>query len=351
MFLIVVRLLTMFLCSYGGYEVAALLNRKYISGNQWQALSMAVGIILGLLIGYVVGGVGGRALIRLITYLEEAIVSLSAQEVLFGLLGLFCGFLVALLPSFIFLRFSYPGYIISVFLFCLFGFLGARIGVKKRQGLARILKMSPGESGIPEASLPNYILDTSVIVDGRIVDVAKSGFLEGKLIAPRFILSELQAVADSSDSLKRNRGRRGLEVLNILKRLEEVTLEVSDQDFPEAHSVDGKLIRMGRALDWPVITTDYNLSKIAEIQGVRVLNINELANVLKPVALPGESLTVKIIRGGTEPGQGVGYLDDGTMVVVEKGKKLVGEEKTVVVTSVLQTPAGKMIFTELGEES
>jgi len=170
------------------------------------------------------------------------------------------------------------------------------------------------------------------------------------MVVPRFVLTELQAIADSGDTLKRSRGRRGLDILNALQRQENVRLEITDEDFPDLMGVDAKLTALSKLTNMSLVTNDYNLNKIAEIQGVKILNINELVSALKPVVLPGEEMHVKVIREGKEPGQGVAYLDDGTMVVIEHGKKKVGSEVTVVATSVLQTPAGKMIFTELKEE-
>ncbi|MFW6180376.1 MAG: PIN/TRAM domain-containing protein [Spirochaetota bacterium] len=188
------------------------------------------------------------------------------------------------------------------------------------------------------------VLDTSVIIDGRIADVVETGFIEGVLVVPKFVLDELQQIADSSDSIKRSRGRRGLDVLNRLKKDKNTLVRITDQDFPEIPDVDSKLVKLGKELGGKVVTNDFNLFKVAEIQGVTVLNINQLANSLKPVVLPGEKMKIVVIKEGKDPGQGIGYLDDGTMVVVDSGKKYVGEEIQVSVTSVLQTPAGRMIF-------
>ena len=188
------------------------------------------------------------------------------------------------------------------------------------------------------------ILDTSVIIDGRIADIIDTRFIEGVLVVPKFVLDELQQIADSSDSVKRARGRRGLDVLNRLRKDRETLLRITDQDFPETNEVDSKLLKLAKAIDAKIVTNDFNLFKIAEIQGIPVLNINLLANSLKPVVLPGEKMKIVIIKEGKDPGQGIGYLDDGTMVVVDSGKRYVGEEAFVSVTSVLQTPAGRMIF-------
>jgi len=191
------------------------------------------------------------------------------------------------------------------------------------------------------------ILDTSVIIDGRIADICEAGFIEGTLVTPQFILNELQHIADSSDPLKRARGRRGLDILNKLRKTPQVRIEVMDIDFPKIREVDSKLIAMARELGADVLTNDFNLNKIAQIQGVNVLNINQLANAVKPIVLPGESMEVTITRPGKERGQGVAYLDDGTMVVVDQGENLMNQTVNVVVTSILQTPAGRMIFAQI----
>jgi len=188
------------------------------------------------------------------------------------------------------------------------------------------------------------ILDTSVIIDGRIADVCETGFVEGTLVAPQFVLRELQQVADSTDSLKRNRGRRGLDILQKIQKMGTVHVQIVETDFPEIREVDLKLIELARKMNGKIVTNDFNLNKVSQLRGVQVLNINELANSLKPVVLPGEIMRVFILKEGKEPGQGVGYLDDGTMVVVDQGKKALGRTIEVTVTSVLQTTAGKMIF-------
>jgi uncharacterized protein YacL len=190
----------------------------------------------------------------------------------------------------------------------------------------------------------NKVLDTSVIIDGRIADICETGFLEGTLVVPQFVLRELQQVADSSDSLKRNRGRRGLDILQKIQKMVGVDVQIVETDFPEVREVDLKLIELARRISGKIVTNDFNLNKVAQLRGVAVLNINELANSLKPVVLPGEVLRVFVIKEGKEQGQGVAYLDDGTMVVVDQGKKALGRTIEVTVTSVLQTTAGKMIF-------
>src|SRR6185295_4038652 len=188
------------------------------------------------------------------------------------------------------------------------------------------------------------ILDTSVIIDGRIADVCETGFVDGTLVIPQFVLKELQLVADSPDSLKRNRGRRGLDILQRIQKMSGVEVSISDMDFPDIREVDLKLIELARALHGKIVTNDFNLNKVAQLRGVDVLNVNELANSLKPVVLPGEVMKVFILKEGKEYNQGVAYLDDGTMVVVDNARRMIGKTIDIVVTSVLQTTAGKMIF-------
>jgi uncharacterized protein YacL len=191
------------------------------------------------------------------------------------------------------------------------------------------------------------VLDTSVIIDGRIADICKLGFIEGSLVIPRFVLAELQNIADSPEPLRRTRGRRGLDILNEIQKQVSINVRISEVDFPDIAEVDSKLVRLAKDIRGKIITNDFNLNKVAQFQGIEVLNINDLANALKPIVLPNEDFIIKIIKEGKEQGQGVGYLDDGTMVVVENGARLIGKEVKVTVTSVLQTSAGQMIFTKV----
>jgi len=237
---------------------------------------------------------------------------------------------------------------VSFVLMSLFGYGGLLLGVSKGKDISitDIFRFFRGQS--IEENLK--ILDTSVIIDGRIVDVCESGFLEGGFILPQFILQELQYIADSPDSIKRARGRRGLDVLHKIQKMSQITVRIVDEDFPKIKEVDTKLVALAKLMNAKVITNDFNLNKIAELQGVSVLNINELANSLKPVVLPGESMKVFILKEGKEYNQGVAYLDDGTMVVIENARKLIGKNADVTVTSVLQTTAGRMIFSKTKEE-
>jgi uncharacterized protein YacL len=228
------------------------------------------------------------------------------------------------------------------FLLIVLPYLGLVLGAKNGEWLepARLI-------GLFRATGPQRrykILDTSVIIDGRIADVCDTGFIDGTLVVPQFVLKELQLVADSSDSLKRNRGRRGLDILQKIQKMSGVETIISDLDFPEVREVDLKLIELARSLQGKIVTNDFNLNKVAQLRGVDVLNINELANALKPVVLPGEIMKVFILKEGKEYNQGVAYLDDGTMVVVDNARKMISKTIDIVVTSVLQTTAGKMIF-------
>jgi uncharacterized protein YacL len=226
-------------------------------------------------------------------------------------------------------------------------YMGIVIGGRKGEWFepARIIAAFKDSSRLHQYK----VLDTSVIIDGRIADICETGFLEGTLVVPQFVLRELQQVADSSDSLKRNRGRRGLDILQKVQKMSNVQVQIVETDFPEIREVDLKLIELARRMNGKIVTNDFNLNKVAQLRGVAVLNINELANSLKPVVLPGEVLRVFIIKEGKEAGQGVAYLDDGTMVVVDQAKKAMGRTIEVTVTSVLQTTAGKMIFCRWAE--
>lgn len=232
--------------------------------------------------------------------------------------------------------------------------MAGSVGVKNKEDLLGVFPFSrlgkDKNAPMLQSDCSNKILDTSVIIDGRIADICKSGFIDGTLIIPGFVLEELRHIADSSDLLKRNRGRRGLDILNKIDKELAVKVQITEEDFPDVDEVDSKLVRLAQHINGQIITNDFNLNKVAQLQGVKVLNINDLANAVKPVVLPGEEMVVQVIKEGKELGQGVGYLDDGTMIVIENGKRLMGETVKVMVTSVLQTSAGRMIFAKPKEE-
>ena len=314
------------------------------------ALFTISGYLLGLRYGYMEYGVALGALLGIITVYSDLILrKVDFGTLIGGLVGLASGLLFATLvfiPIKALVRDDMEA--ASFALKGIFGYGGLLIGLRRGKGitLRGVFNMLRGKGF--EENLK--ILDTSVIIDGRIADICEAGFLEGVFVVPQFILQELQYIADSQDSIKRARGRRGLDVLHKIQKMANITVKIVEEDFPKIKEVDAKLVALGQRLNAKVITNDFNLNKVAQLQGVSVLNINELANSLKPVVLPGEIMRVFVLKEGKEYNQGVAYLDDGTMVVVENGRKLMGKNVEVAVTSVLQTTAGRMIFAKAKEE-
>jgi uncharacterized protein YacL len=280
----------------------------------------------------------------LLIYGEIKLQQRSGREILAGVLGLILGLVVALLISWVVLQIPamehYRYYVMASFVLVL-GYLGAVVGIRKRGDIRFSSRRQGGELAAPK------ILDTSVIIDGRIADISESHFIEGRLIVPKFVLDELQQIADSADSQRRNRGRRGLEILRRMQLRRDLQVVVDDYDPGGTEEVDDKLVKLARERHAKIVTNDFNLNKVAEIHGIKALNVNELANALKPVVIPGEEISVRITKRGKEPDQGVGYLNDGTMVVVENGSGLMNRTVTVVITSVLQTAVGRMIFSRV----
>jgi uncharacterized protein YacL len=293
---------------------------------------------------------------RPVRYIRRTLLSVSTQTLASGLTGLVVGLIIAALLTFPLSLLPPPvGKVLPFVAVVLFGYLGIAVFVMRQADLFSIFRVSqgrPGEETSSSAQPPSrtVLLDTSVIIDGRIADIARTGFLVGTLLIPRFVLNELQFIADSSDNLRRQRGRRGIEVISQLQKDTTTPLRISDMDVEGVREVDDKLVVLARQLRCPILTNDYNLNRIAELQGVSVLNVNELANAVKLVFLPGESLEVNVIQEGKESGQGVGYLDDGTMVVVEDGRSYLSKKINVTVTKVLQTAAGRMVFARLERE-
>jgi len=314
------------------------------------ALFAASGYLLGLRYGYMEYGIAVGALLGIITiYSDLLLKKVDFGTLIGGLLGLSSGLLFAALvfiPIKVLVREDMVA--ASFVLKGIFGYGGLLIGLRRGKGitLQGIFRMFRGKGF--EENLK--ILDTSVIIDGRIADICETGFLEGVFVVPQFILQELQYIADSQDSIKRARGRRGLDVLHKIQKMTNITVKIVEEDFPKIKEVDSKLVALGQLLNAKIITNDFNLNKVAQLQGVSVLNINELANSLKPVVLPGETMRVFVLKEGKEYNQGVAYLDDGTMVVVENGRKSMGKNAEVAVTSVLQTTAGRMIFAKTRED-
>ncbi|OLC48452.1 MAG: hypothetical protein AUH80_02755 [Chloroflexi bacterium 13_1_40CM_4_65_16] len=270
--------------------------------------------------------------------------STPLPDLLSGLLGMVIGLVIALLIGF-FVRDLPYGYPLSLVLALLLGAQGASVGLTRRAELSALF-FGGGKSGLDTHRLPAVLLDTSVIIDGRILDIAKTGFVDMPLVILSSVLRELQQVADSADVTRRRRGRRGLEVLTDMQKDPAINLQVTEDETPPDGEIDAHLVRTAKRKSWAIMTNDFNLNRIARLEGVAVLNLNELAQAMRPVAIPGEEILVTVAREGKEPGQGVGSLDDGTMVVVQNGRRLLNQTITAVVTSVIQTSAGRMIFAE-----
>jgi len=304
-----------------------------------------------------VGALGGLVLTPYVTVrpflaLRKRIRQAPVQQLLAAVLGLIIGLIIAALSSFPLSLLPPPfSQILPFVAAVLFGYLGIMVMITRQHDITSIIRgqwPARGESGEAAASRHGpVLLDTSVIIDGRIADISQTGFIEGEMLVPRFVLTELQHIADSSDTLRRNRGRRGLEMLHRLQNESVTPVRVTDMDIEGVHEVDDKLVLLAKRLHCAIVTNDYNLNRVAELQGVRVLNINELANAVKALFIPGERISVKIVQEGKEIGQGVAYLDDGTMVVIEDGKPYLHQDMEVVVTKVLQTAAGRMLFARL----
>ena len=296
-------------------------------------------------------GAGGAVLGACIILFEIRLEQISLKRLIGAAFGSILGILGSFLMSLILSKVAPDGAssrFLHLLLLLWMAYLGLIVGAKKGDLLN--LSALGGIFGGEKSSKKSYkILDTSVIIDGRIADIAETGFLDGVLVIPQFVLRELQLVADSADSMKRNRGRRGLDILQRIQKMANLNVQIVEDDFPAVREVDMKLIELAKVYDCKVITNDFNLNKVAQLHGVEVLNINELANTLKPIVLPGETMRVFILKEGKEYNQGVAYLDDGTMVVVDNAKKVISKTIDITVTSVLQTTAGKMIFGKFDE--
>ena len=305
------------------------------------------GIFIGIIYFILFSDVAADAIMKQVGIAEGKLVKMEIKELITGVSGIVIGLIIANLIGVALNGYGIVGTGITVILNITLGVLGYRVATRKRDELEMPMFSKSAQTKV-SAGRPK-ILDTSVIIDGRILDLLHTGFIEGKIVIPTFVLDELRHIADSSDSLKRNRGRRGLDILNEIQKQLDVPVIIKEFNTKEKIEVDSKLLKMAEKMDAYVVTNDYNLNKVAEVQGVRVLNINELANAVKPMLIPGEEMTVTIIKAGKENGQGIAYLNDGTMIGIEGGSERIGETLQVVVTSVLQTSAGRMIFTKIKE--
>ncbi len=337
-----IRLAGMLVLAIGGIYLGAYLSRLANGPAQvWVSVFAMVGALMGLVITPFLTT-------RPVRLLRARVRQTSLQTLLAAMIGLVVGLVVAALIAFPMSLLPAPfGSILPFVGALVFGYLGAAAFVLRQNDVFGMVRARgvPAEAagGSPDGGR-SVLLDTSVIIDGRIADVARTGFLPGAMVVPSFVLNELQHIADSGDGLRRQRGRRGLDILNRLQKDNALAFRISDLDVEGVRNVDDKLVILARQLRAPILTNDYNLNRVAELQGVTVLNINELANAVKAIYIPGESLEVRVIQEGKEAGQGVGYLDDGTMVVVEDGRGFIDRTVPVKVTKVLQTAAGRMIF-------
>ena len=312
--------------------------------------AMLVGGIFGAIIGSFISPYLIKSLFMFTSTVEKSLSAMSTQDLIAGTLGLFLGLIIANLVGLAFGSVPYIGPYVSVALSIILGYLGMHLVVSKKSELAGWLHLHAEGSFDKKKNKDHHtgkLLDTNVIIDGRVADIYRSGFLEGPIIVPVFVLEELQKIADSSDILKRNRGRRGLDILNHMRKNSKDDVIIVTNDFEDISEVDSKLVKLAREKNYKIVTNDYNLNKVAELQGVAVLNINDLAIAVKPAVIPGEQIFVQLVKSGKEEGQGVAYLEDGTMIVVENGSQCIGKEVPVIITSVLQTSAGKMIFVKL----
>lgn len=326
--------------AFGGYSVAQLADWPSQTGFSQESVIILF-IILGSSMGYLLGGILGREATLQFRRLEQQISEFQPAELVFGALGLIVGLVIAYFISDP-LRLMKPTWLAFLSIVGVYGFFGysaTRLFLLRRHEVAKQVLSATGQHS-PERQ---KFLDTSAVIDGRFEAIVESGFLEGSLRVPRFVLTELQTLADSADDLKRARGRRGLDALTTLSAREDV-VTVVDADYPDVPTVDAKMIRLAQSSGGAIVTADHNLTQVARVEGVDVLNLNELAEAVRPVYLPGDRFVLGVAKPGKEPDQGVGYLGDGTMVVVADGRDAVGQEIEVEVTSVLQTSAGRMIF-------
>ena len=371
--------ITLFMAIAGGalLNLAAPLLTSFISTEilkadmGWFKLTFAglvcilLGAVIGGIVGFILSSYFIRQLKRFSAWVEVQLNKMPIHDVIAGVVGLFLGLIIANLLGYAFSKIPVVGEYIPVIFSIVFGYLGITLTIRKRkdltgmfdfiQKLTKAMSKNPEQAAAAKGKQPaapaeakpqqQYkLLDTSVIIDGRIADICDTGFIEGTLLIPVFVLEELQHIADSSDALKRTRGRRGLDILQRIRQGKRCKVEVTNVDFDDITEVDSKLVRLGQQVGGKIITNDFNLNKVAQLRGVEVLNINELANAVKPVVIPGEAMEVTVVKSGKEQGQGVAYLDDGTMIVIEGGQRFMNETIAVEVTSALQTAAGRMIF-------
>lgn len=341
LFLLISQIFKVF--SFSDVNLPSFLN-SLESGVVINAFIIFFSIVVGFLFFFFFSNIITDRIFLLEKKIEDLLVNMNTAELISSIFGCLIGLFIANLIGLPISRLSIVGVLIVIILNVILGFLGFQVAFKRKDDFKLLFSNKNKHDKNYKISGRPKVLDTSVIIDGRILDILLTGFIEGKIIIPNFVLEELRHIADSSDSLKRNRGRRGLDILNEIQKQTTIPVEIVQWDSNDQDEVDTKLLKLGKKLDAFVVTNDFNLNKVAEFQKVSVLNINDLSRSVKTVILPGETINVSVIKDGKENKQGIGYLDDGTMIVIEGGSKYIGEIIGVTVTSVLQTSAGKMIF-------
>ncbi|MHB1253261.1 MAG: PIN domain-containing protein [Candidatus Humimicrobiaceae bacterium] len=360
MVLLIFRMVFLIVGAGGGYYAVNTFLADYLNGNFLLLIGRIAGIIIFALIGFFIGDFVGKRIIKDVSAVDEKVKEIPGNNLIIGVIGLTTGILLGLLVSLALRSIPFVGPFIPIFLVVIFSYVGIMLSLRNKQMIINVFRLSKRfkeekEENIAEKkgtkdhifiSKPK-ILDTSTIIDGRIADIILTGFLEGDLVVPGFIVNELQGVADSSDNLRRIRGRTGLDILQKLQDNKKLHISIFEKDYTNLDSVDSKLIALAKELDGDLVTSDFNLNKVARLKGINVLNINDLSNAVKMIILPGEKMNIEIIKEGKEKDQGIAYLDDGTMIVVEGGKTLLGRTIEIIITGILQTPAGRMIFSKI----
>ncbi|MHB1347144.1 MAG: PIN domain-containing protein [Candidatus Humimicrobiaceae bacterium] len=360
MILLIFRLVFLIVGAGGGYYAVNTFLVDYLNGNFLLLTGRISGIIIFAIIGFFIGDFVGKRIIKDVTAVDQKVKEIPGNNLIIGIIGLTTGIILGLLVSLALRSIPFVGPFIPILLVVIFSYVGIMLSLRNKQVIINIFRLSKrfkeekediqpdtkGHGGYVSISKPK-ILDTSAIIDGRIADIILTGFLEGDLVVPGFIVNELQGVADSSDNLRRLRGRTGLDILQKLQDNKKLHIAILEKDYTGLDSVDSKLIALAKELDGDLVTSDFNLNKVARLKGINVLNINDLSNAVKMIILPGEKMDIEVIKEGKEKDQGIAYLDDGTMIVVEGGKNLLGRTIEVIITGILQTPAGRMIFSKI----
>lgn len=360
MVLLIFRLVFLIVGAGSGYYTVNTFLTDYLDGDTYLLIGRITGIIIFSIIGFFIGDFIGKKIIKDVSAVDNKVKEIPGNNLIIGIIGLTTGVVLGLLVSLALRSIPFVGPFIPILVVVVFSYVGIMLSLRNKQMIINIFKLSKRfkeekeETREGKAEIGKYsavskpkILDTSSIIDGRIADIILTGFLEGEFIIPGFIVNELQQIADSSDNLKRIKGRTGLDILQKLQDNKNLHIVIFEKDFPNLDNVDTKLITLAKELDGDIVTSDYNLNKVAKLKGISVLNINDLSNAVKLIIHPGEKMNIEIIKEGKEKDQGVAYLDDGTMIVVEGGKHLLGKIIEITITGILQTPAGRMIFSKI----